>query len=141
MDGNKELLELLQKLEKTNRQQVKYTRMICVFALVAAVFCGCTLGLVYAVLPQITGVLPQISAVASQMQTVLSDLEQATRQLSVMDFTGMVNDVDTLVTTAQSSLEQTMEKLNSIDFEALNKAIEDLAKVVEPMSKLMNVFQ
>ena len=59
----------------------------------------------------------------------------------IMDFTGMVEDVDTLVTTAQSSLEQTMGKLNSIDFDTLNNAIEDLAKVVEPMSKLMNVFK
>ena len=140
MEENKELLELLYKIEKTNRQQVKLTRFVCIFALIAAVCCGCTLGLVYTVLPEITGILPQISSVAAQMQTVLSDLEQATRQLSVMDFTGMVEDVDTLVTTAQSSLEQTMGKLNSIDFETLNQAISDLAKVVEPMSKLMKVF-
>ena len=140
MEENKELLELLYKIEKTNRQQVKLTRFVCIFALIAAVCCGCTLGLVYTVLPEITGILPQISSVAAQMQTVLSDLEQATRQLSVVDFTGMVEDVDTLVTTAQSSLEQTMGKLNSIDFETLNQAISDLAKVVEPMSKLMKVF-
>lgn len=141
MEENKELLDLLQSMEKANRQQVKLTRLICVFTLIAAVCCVCTFGLVFRVLPEITGILPQISAVASQMQTVLSDLEQATRQLSVMDFTGMVEDVDILVTTAQSSLEQTMGKLNSIDFNTLNKAINDLAKVVEPMSKLMNVFK
>ena len=141
MEENKEMLELLQKIEKANRHQVKLTRLVCIFALIAAVFCGCTFGLVYNVLPEITEILPQISAVASQMQTVLSDLEQATRQLSVMDFTGMVEDVDILVTTAQTSLEQTMGKLDSIDFNTLNKAIEDLAKVVEPMSRLMNVFK
>ena len=140
MDENKELIALLQNIETANRQQVKLTRLVCIFALVAAICCGCTLWLVYSVLPEITQILPQISAVATQMQTVLSDLEQATRQLSVMDFTGMVEDVDTLVTTAQSSLEQTMGKLNSIDFETLNQAIEDLSKVVEPMSKLMKVF-
>ena len=140
MEDNKELLELLQKIEKSSRQQVKLTRFVCVFALIAAVLCGCTFCLVYSVLPEITDILPRISSVAAQMQTVLSDLEQATRQLSVMDFTGMVEDVDTLVTTAQSSLEQTMGKLNSIDFDTLNKAIDDLAKVVEPMSKLMKVF-
>ena len=78
--------------------------------------------------------------VVSAGESVLSDLEQATRQLSVMDFAGMVENVETLVTTAQESLEQTMGKLNSIDFNTLNKAIEDLAKVVEPMSKLMKVF-
>lgn len=134
MEENKELLEMLQRIERANRQQVRLTRMICVFALIAAVLCGCTVWLVYSV-------LPQISSVASQMQTVLSDLEKTTAQLSVMDFTGMVNDVDTLVTTAQQSLEQTMGKLNTIDFDTLNKAIADLAKVVEPMSKLMNVFK
>ena len=140
MEENKELLALLQNIEKANRQQVKLTRLVCIFALIAALCCGCMLWLVYGVLPEVTEILPQVSAVASQMRTVLSDLEQATRQLSVMDFTGMVEDVDTLVTTAQSSLEQTMGKLNSIDFETLNKAIEDLSKVVEPMSKLMKVF-
>lgn len=134
MEENKELLEMLQRIERSNRQQVRLTRMICVFALIAAVLCGCTVWLVYSV-------LPQISSVASQMQTVLSDLEKTTAQLSVMDFTGMVNDVDTLVTTAQQSLEQTMGKLNTVDFDTLNKAIADLAKVVEPMSKLMNVFK
>ena len=140
MEQNMEMIALLQNIEKANRQQVRLTRLVCIFALVAAICCGCTLWLVYSILPEITEILPQISAVASQMQTVLSDLEQATRQLSVMDFTGMVEDVDTLVTTAQSSLEQTMGKLNSIDFDTLNQAISDLAKVVEPMSKLMKVF-
>ena len=134
MEENKELLELLQKIEKANRQQVRLTRLVCIFALIAAVLCGCTVALVYSV-------LPQISTVASQMQTVLTNLEETTAQLSGMDFTGMVNDVDTLVTTAQQSLEQTMGKLNTIDFDTLNKAIEDLAKVVEPMSRLMNVFK
>ena len=130
---NKELLELLEKIEKTNRQQVKLTRFVCVFALIAALCCICTVALVY-------NVLPQVNSVVSQMQTVLGNLESATAQLSVVDFSGMIGDVEALVTTAQESLEQTMGKLNSIDFQTLNKAIDDLAKVVEPMSKLMKVF-
>lgn len=134
MEENKELLELLQKIEKANRQQVKLTRLVCIFALVAALGCLCTLGLVH-------NVLPQINTVVSQMQIVLSNLEEATAQLSVVDFSGMIGDVDALVATAQSSLDQTMNKLNTIDFQTLNKAIDDLAKVVEPMSKLMNVFK
>ena len=140
MEENKELLELLRNIEKTNRQQVKLTRLVCVFTLVAAILCGCSLALVCKVLPEITQILPQISTVASQMQAILSDLEQTTRQLSGMDFTSMVENVETLVSTAQDGLEQTMGKLNAIDFKTLNKAIEDLAKVVEPLSKLMNVF-
>ena len=133
MEENKELLELLQKIEKANRQQVKLTRVVCIFALVAALCCICTVGLVY-------NVLPQINTIISQMQIVLGNLETATAQLSVMDFTGMVNNVESLVVTAQESLEQTMSNLNTIDFQTLNQAIEDLSKVVEPMSKLMKVF-
>ena len=131
---NKELLELLEKIEKTNRQQVKLTRFVCVFALIAALCCICTVALVY-------NVLPQVNSVVSQMQTVLGNLESATAQLSVVDFSGMIGDVEALVTTAQESLEQTMGKLNSIDFDTLNKAIEDLSKVVEPMSRLISVFK
>lgn len=134
MENSQELLELLQKIEKSNRQQVKLTRFVCIFALIAALCCGCTVGLVY-------HVLPQINTVISQMQIVLSNLEEATAQLSVIDFSGMITDVDALVTTAQSSLDQTMNKLNTIDFQALNQAISDLSSVVEPMSKLMNVFR
>ena len=134
MEENKELLELLQRIETTSRQQAKLTRLVCIFALIAALCCGCTVALVY-------NVLPQINSVVSQIQIVLGNLETATAQLSVMDFTGMVNDVDSLVATAQESLEQTMQNLSTIDFQTLNKAIDDLAKVVEPRSKLMNVFK
>lgn len=141
MEENKELLELLKKVENANRQQVRLTRLVCLFALVAALCCVGTLGLIYSVLPQITGVLPQINAVASQMQVVLSNLETTTAQLSGLDLTGMVSNVEELVTTAQSGLEQTMNNLNTIDFDTLNKAIEDLAKVVEPLSKLTSIFK
>lgn len=134
MEGNKELLELLQKIERSNRQQVKLTRFVCIIALIAALCCGCTICLVY-------NVLPQINSLISQTQTILGNLETATAQLSVVDFSGMIQDVEALVTNAQTSLEQTMGKLNSINFDTLNKAIDDLAKVVEPMSRLMNVFQ
>lgn len=134
MEENKEMLELLQKMEKTSRQQVKLTRLMCIFALIAAIGCVCAFLLLYNLLPQINGVI-------SQIQIVLSNLEEATAQLSVVDFSGMIGDVDALVSTAQNSLNQTMGKLDTIDFETLNRAIEDLAKVVEPMSRLMNVFQ
>ena len=134
MEDNKELLVLLQKIERSNRQQVKLTRFVCIIALIAALCCGCTICLVY-------NVLPQINSLISQTQTILGNLETATAQLSVVDFSGMIQDVEALVTNAQTSLEQTMGKLNSINFDTLNKAIDDLAKVVEPMSRLMNVFQ
>ena len=58
------------------------------------------------------------------MQTVLGNLETATAQLSVINFSSMIGDVEALVTTAQESLKLTMNKLDTIDFAALNQAIE-----------------
>jgi hypothetical protein len=49
--------------------------------------------------------------------------------------------VDALVSTGQQSLEQTMAKLNDIDFQTLNKAIKDLAAVVEPLAKMSSLFR
>ena len=141
MEENKELLELLQQVEKANRQQVKLTRLSCIFALIAALCCVGTLGLVYSILPQVTGILSQVDGLAGQIHVVLGNLEDATNQLSQLDLTGMVSEVEELVTTAQTSLEQTMGKLNTIDFQTLNKAIEDLSKVVEPLSKLTTIFK
>ena len=141
MEENKELLELLQKLEKANSQQVKLTRIICIFALIAALCCVGTLGIVYSVLPQVTGILSQVNSLAGQIQSVLGSLEITANQLSQLDLTGMVSEVEELVTTAQTGLEQTMGKLDAINFGTLNKAIEDLAKVVEPLSKLSTIFK
>ena len=33
-----------------------------------------------------------------------------------------------------------MEKFNSVDFDALNRAINDLAYIVEPLAKVSNFF-
>ena len=59
MEENKEILELLQKIEKSNRQQAKLTRLVCIFALIAAIFCGCTFGLIFAILPEVTEIRPE----------------------------------------------------------------------------------
>ena len=138
MEENKEMLELLRKIEKSSRAQARTGTLVCIFALVAAVSCVAALVLVLDFLPQLEGILPQIHAVLEQMQTVLGNLEQTTAQLASMDLQSMVSNVDALVATGQEGLEQTMEKLNSIDLDTLNKAIGDLAKVVEPLARLIS---
>jgi len=49
--------------------------------------------------------------------------------------------VDTLVTTTQEGLEDTLAEIEKIDFDALNKAIKDLAAVVEPLAKFFSNFR
>lgn len=133
MEENKEVLELLRKIEESGRRQVRIGWVLCLCVVLCVVCCGAMAALVWEVIPQVDGVI-------GQLQTVLGNLETTTEQLASIDFAGMVEDVDALVVTGQQSLEQTMEKLNTIDFNALNRAIEDLQKVVEPLSKVMKVF-
>ena len=43
--------------------------------------------------------------------------------------------------TGQTSLEQTLTRLNELDLESLNKAIANLAALVEPMAKFFKVLR
>ena len=138
MEENKEILELLRKIEKSSRAQTRASRLMCLFALMGAVCGGIALVLVMRILPQLEQILPQINAVLEQMQTVLGNLEQTTAQLASIDVEGMISNVDALVATGQAGLEQTMEKMNSIDLDTLNRAITDLAKVIEPLARLIS---
>ena len=130
---NKEMLELLQKIEKNSRQQVRTTRLMCLLALGAALVCVAAFVLIF-------NYLPRVDAVVTQMQTVLSNLETTTGELASLDLGGMMNGIDSLVASGQESLQQTMDKLNTLDFATMNKAIQDLAAVVEPLAKLVNRF-
>lgn len=134
MEEKRELQELLERLDQSNRQQATYAKWQCVLTVVAAV---CCVGLFILV----CSLMPQIQELTVRMETVLANLEIVTDQLAGMDLGAMVHNVDHLVTTSQNSLEQAMGKLNAIDFGALNQAIEDLADVVEPLAKFFNVFK
>ena len=133
MEQNKELMDLLKKIHRSNCIQTIVCTVLCVLALVAAACCVILFVKVY-------DMLPQMNAVFAQLETILSNLEQTSQQLSAVDFQSMVQDVDALVVAGQQSLEQTMGKLETIDFDALNGAIDDLANVIEPLAKFFKVF-
>jgi uncharacterized protein YoxC len=133
MEQNQEMLELLRKIEKSGRQKNVTNILLCLFMLVAAVSCVTLCVMVCRLLPQVNDLL-------GQMETVMTDLEQTVRRLSALDLESMVANANSLAVVAQESLQQTMEKLNTVDFETLNKAIEDLSKVIEPLAKFFGMF-
>ena len=158
MEEKNELVELLKKVDESNRQQARFVKIQCILTAVTLVCCFVVFIMVANVMPKL---LPQLTSVAAQLQTVLSNVEQVTEDLAetdlesmitgvdslvgnvdglVGDVGGLVDDVDILVATGQDSLRKTMDKLNAINFETLNQAIEDLADVVEPLAKFFNVF-
>ena len=135
------MLELLQKIEASNRKQLLYTLIQCIAALVEV---ACFAGVYFLIrdfLPQISAIITEIPGVVAQMESVLGNLEVVTTELTTVDFAGMIEGVNALVATGQAGLEETVTKLNAIDFEALNQAIEDLAAVIEPMAKFSKLFK
>ena len=141
MVNNQNLMNLLERMEESNRKQVVYARLQFVFTAITAVCCALLL---------LNGmkILPQLQKAAIQAESVLSNLETVTSELAQADLIGMVENVDALVTnvdglvsTSQEGVEQTMAKINAIDFDALNDAIKDLSDVIEPIAKFFNTFK
>ena len=137
-------------MEENNKLD-RYARWQCMFTAVAAVCCLGVFVVVLSIVPQVRTVAGQMEAVLtdleavsdtldSELDTILTNLDAVTRELAAADLDGMVADVDAFVTTGQSAVEQATEKLNIIDFETMNRAIEDLADVVEPLARFFNVF-
>ncbi len=141
MEEKNEMLELLQKIEASNRKQLLYTRIQCGAALVAV---ACFAGIYFLIkdfLPQISAIITEIPGVVAQMEVVLGNLELVTRELTTVDFAEMVEGVNALVATGQVGLEETVNKLNAIDFEALNNAIQKLTQVIDPLAKFFGAFR
>ena len=148
MENNQELEKRLTAMEACSRQQLKYTRLQCLFSLISLVCCVIVVILVFTA-------LPRVEAMVGQAALILGNLETATRELANMDVTSLVqqmqslltnvdslvSNVDTLVSTNQDGLVETLEKINAIDFDALNKAIKDLSSVIEPLAKFFSAFR
>jgi hypothetical protein len=122
------MLELLQRIERTEKKQLRTQRLRCLFSLVGALAC-------VAAVVMLMGVLPQVEEMIAHMQTTLNNLESVTAQLAAMDLEGMIVNVDELVTAGRETLTETAGMLESLDMETLNRAIRDLAAVVEPLAR------
>jgi len=136
MEMNQQMLEYMEKLEQSNRQQVRFARVQCIFSILAAVCCLLLLLTVAKLVPDIRELSGQISTIAVQAETVLTNLETVTEELAAADLTSVVEDVDALVVTSQEALLEALTKVNSIDIETLNIALEHLAKIVERLERV-----
>ena len=144
MENNQELLS---RLEKHTRQQLLFTKILCILCALAVV---CSLVLMFAVtgaaaelleLAQpLQGLTAQLQDLAQEAETVMTDLGIVAEALASADLGSIVENVNVLAAESQSAVADAMAKLDTIDIEALNKAIKDLAAVVEPLAKVSKIF-
>ena len=152
MEEKKEMREFMERMEESNRQQALFAKLQCLFSVIAAACCIAILVAVLGILPQVKNTVKQVDAVLTNVETVsgqlaetnvsavMDNLEDVTAQLAEADLGGMAEEVGELVHTSQSSVEEALAKLNEIDLETLNKAISDLAAVVEPLANFFGRF-
>ena len=144
MENNQELLS---RLEKHTRQQLMFTKILCILCALAVV---CSLVLMFAVTGAAAELLElaqplqsltvQLQDLAQEAETVMTDLGIVAEALASADLGSIVENVNVLAAESQSAVADAMAKLDTIDIEALNKAIKDLAAVVEPLAKVSKIF-
>lgn len=144
MENNREILE---RLEKHTRQQLLFTKILCILCVLAVV---CTLVLMFAVtgaasrlmeLAQpLQALTAQVQDLAMEAETVMEDLGVVAEALAAADLGSIVENVNILAADSQSAVADAMAKLDTIDIETLNKAIRDLAAVVEPLARITQIW-
>lgn len=144
MENNQEILA---KLEKHTRRQLLFTKILCILCALVVV---CTLVLMFSVTGAVTELMElaaplqeltsQVQDLAVEAETVMGDLGVVAEALAAADLSSIVENVNILAADSQSAVADAMKKLDTIDIETLNKAIKDLADVVEPLAKVSKYF-
>lgn len=165
METTQESQNITAQMAEFSRQQMRYAKLQCIFSAVAAVSSIVILVAIFLFLPQLRQESAETQAINTQvedflidakrtvkeldtameelgerMDVVLANLIVVTKELMSADISGMVENIDQLVTTSQEGVEQAIAKLDAIDIDTLNKAIKDLADVVEPLANFFNKF-
>ena len=159
---DQEILGTLERLEKYNRQQARTAKIQCAVSVISMLCCAAALVMVMLTVPKIEKMTVQTDKFIKEASGALEDIQTASENISQLDLgpvllevkgllenvdglltnvDDLVGDVDTLVTTTQDGLEDTLEKIGKVDFDMLNKAIQDLADVVEPLARFFNTFE
>ena len=150
--------ELLEKLEKNSAQQLLFTKILCVLC---ALILVCSLVMMFSVtgavkelmtlaepLQELTEQVQNLTAkadvtitdLAKEADAVMKDLGIVAEALAAADLGSIVDNINNLASESQGAVADAMKKLDTIDIETLNKAIKDLADVVEPLAKLGRIW-
>lgn len=159
MDQN--ICDALERIEKYNKQQASAARVQCVVSVISMLCCMAVLVMMVLLVPKLQNMTAQTERFIGEAEDVMEGIQAASETISELELGSilveikdllenvdgllgnvdtLIADVDTLVTTTQDGLEDTLVKVEKLDLDTLNKAIKDLAAVVEPLAKFFNSF-
>ncbi len=76
----------------------------------------------------------------SDLNESVENILTVTTELAEADLNGMVKNINDLASATQIQLGNAMEKLDQIDLDTLNRAIKNLADVIQPLADFFNIF-
>ncbi len=126
--------EKQEKQESPQNQEpqklIRYMRL-CVLLLTGlfVVACAATVLLV----PRAVQMLDRLDATLTSVDTLVGTADAALNSANQA-----ADTANRLVADNADAVAEAMEKFNSVDFAALNRAINDLADIVEPLAKVTN---
>lgn len=130
--------DIMEEIKESNAQQAKYARMQFRMSVITAVASVLALAVIcYAC----AVILPKVNVTYQNMELILQDIKGITSELSEVDMSQMVGDVNHLVSSSEQNLQAAMDKINAIDIDGLNRAINNLSDAVEPFAKFFNSFR
>ena len=140
MENNQQMQQLLEKMERTSRQQLLFTKIMCLLCVLAVICSLIVMGTVCKTASTLNALAKPIQELSAQAQNTLVDISDTADKLAQADFSGIASQIDGLVAASQNTVAEAAKKLDSIDIETLNKAIKDLAVVVEPLARVSKLF-
>ena len=121
-------VRLLQQIQKENQEQNRLLRKQN----------KCLMGLLIASLVLCIACFLSLALLVPKAENALIDMEKITSQMAEANLGEVIHNVNQLAVTSNDGMAQALEKIDSIDLETLNKAINDLHNIVEPLSRLFS---
>ena len=147
MEQNRELILAIQELTEENRKQQKLLEKQCRATRTLGILLVCLVVIVgfslFTLLPKVSATLEGFDSTLKELNVVVENTQTITDQLKAADIEGTIqslsdtlDSVGGLVEESSDSLTATLKKMEAMDIETLNKAIQDLYKVINPLSSL-----
>lgn len=137
MEENRNLEEILARIEESERKQERYMRRQFLMTLVMA---ACCVGVLIAVILAYQNIVPTAQDALLAISSVTRDLGEVSAQLTEADLGSLVEHVDRMAVTSEEGIKQALEQINAINIDELNQAIEALYEVISPLARLMARF-
>ncbi len=136
--------ELMIETLRNERINAKYQTMAGIGCLVLAVIVTIAFAIIMPraihTLERVNTTLTQANTTLSQIETTMSKLETTVdqAQVSLDQIDEAVRNVNTLVEDNTDILNNTIKDISEIDFKTLNDSIQDLNRVIQPLSRFFS---